>query len=144
MFDKKHRHSSDLESKSNLKRMENSEDLSGKDYDSKSSSDKKSSGGGPSKTIGFSIKENSKDFNELNVRVETENDESANNIMYEDYDEADLNIDDENPNLTMKLDDNMSLADDNYEANELMKSTKLHASINQYKTRFLESVSLFY
>jgi hypothetical protein len=132
------RNSSD-ESKA-LRRVEILEDLSGKDYESKSSSDKKSSGG-PSKTIGFTIKENSNELNELNVRVETENDESANNIMYEDYDEADfINIDDENGNLVMKLDDNMLMAEDNYETNELNESTNLHASINQYKSRFLASV----
>jgi hypothetical protein len=117
-----------------MKRTENSEDLS-KENEMTNSSGKKSSGG--LKTIGFSIKADSKEFNELNIHVE--NEESDNNIMYEDYDEGDfINIDDENAN--MKLDDNeMSMADDTYEPNELMES-KVHASINQYKTRFLGSV----
>ena len=106
------------------------------------------------KTIGFNLKENYQTkennnnnpntnkeyFNELNTSFDNENDEDQTDDHYEEDDEEDYETGDK---MQLKIDDNLSFIEDEDDATEayIDYTEKIHASINQYKLKFLGSVS---
>ena len=110
------------------------------------------------KTIGFSLKDDTKlthsldpkDFNELNASFINENEEDATTYQYDDdffiNEEMNENSNQYNPavnhNLQLKIDDNLSFIEDELDNNDYLETNKIHASINQYKLKFLGSVSI--
>ena len=91
-----------------------------------------------------------KDFNELNASFINENEEDATTYQYDDdffiNEEMNENSNQYNPaanhNLQLKIDDNLSFIEDELDNNDYMETNKIHASINQYKLKFLGSVSI--
>ena len=115
----------------------------------------KKSQGSDKKTIGFNLKEtyqtkennnnnpntNKEFFNELNASFDHENDDQNDEDQYDDEDyinEAESAGD----KMQLKIDDNLSFIEDEDDATDVyVDYEKLHASINQYKFKFLGSVS---
>lgn len=92
------------------------------------------------KTIGFSIKKESEaEFNELNVRVGNEEGEGVDDEeVYEQVEDEE----DYKSNLNIKIadDENVSVDLEQAAPGGFDENSKLHASINQYKMKFLGSV----
>lgn len=126
------------------------------DYDASTTTNRKSSKKSQSsdkKTIGFNLKENYNQtkennnnnpntnkeyFNELNSSFENDN-ENDEDQYDEDDEEEDYETGDK---MQLKIDDNISFIGDEDDATEayIDYTEKIHASINQYKLKFLGSV----
>jgi hypothetical protein len=142
--------------KSNLKRQDNIEDLSKTNVENLDSPKKnmKSAGKVSIKTIGFSFKETDDSgqfYDELNPFYQSESNGlngaggQANTEDIEDIDEyEEEEIDDQMENQSKKIKNMLKIAEtlsfnDNY--TEYTDTYKVHASINQYKMKFLGSIT---
>jgi hypothetical protein len=128
---KSFKHTKEEENASNLNRYNDYEDLSNLSSRKKSSS---------KKTIGFSLQPQSEEFNELNVIMDQEDQNNAENFYQEDY----INEEDIDTNMNLRLDTNIMMTNEEEDAltqNDTVDISKLHASISQYKQKFLGSVS---
>jgi hypothetical protein len=143
-----------------LKKQGNIEDLTKIEDVVDANRSYKKSMSGEKKTIGFSLKDDTKltqsldpkDFNELNTSFINENEDDATTYQYEEdfflNEETTENLENlnrhnqANHNLQLKIDDNLSFIEDELDNNDYMETNKIHASINQYKLKFLGSVSI--
>ena len=119
-------------------------------------SSRKSQTSDSKKTIGFNLKENYQTkennnnrpntnkeyFNELNTSFDNDNEDQTENQYEDDDDDEDQEEDYESGDkMQLKIDDNLSFIEDEDDATEAYADyEKIHASINQYKLKFLGSV----